>query len=231
MRHPQLALPVLAHRIILRGMSIAISARHSFYGLIAMAVTALLGMQTFIIIGGVIKLIPLGLMAVVGLIYGIVTGTLQNNMTVSAQVETVAENPLFVAVCATAFAYEGWIIATSINSEIKDSKKNLPKALIIGGIIIIVTYIAYYIGVAGGASNQELIKGGTTVAFTNIFGRVLGNILKLFVAISCIGTMNGLMMASCRRHAATKPSCAPATASAMVATRDASAPSRASSLP
>lgn len=50
---------VLYAIIILRGMSIAISARHSFYGLIAMAVTALLGMQTFIIIGGVLKLIPL----------------------------------------------------------------------------------------------------------------------------------------------------------------------------
>ena len=108
----------------------------------------------------VIKLIPLGLMAVVGLIYGIVTGTLQNNMTVSAQVETVAENPLFVAVCATAFAYEGWIIATSINSEIKDSKKNLPKALILGGCIIVAVYILYYIGVAGGDGEGLIFKKG-----------------------------------------------------------------------
>ena len=146
----------------------------------------------------IIKLIPIGLMAVIGLIYGIVTGTLQNNMTVSAQVETVAANPLFVAVCATAFAYEGWIIATSINSEIKDSKKNLPKALIIGGIIIVAVYILYYIGVAGGATNQELIDKGATVAFTNIFGNVLGNVLNLFVAISCLGTANGLMLACSR---------------------------------
>ena len=146
----------------------------------------------------VIKLIPLGLMAVVGLIYGLVTGTLQNNMTVSAQVETVAANPMFVAVCATAFAYEGWIIATTINSEIKDSKKNLPKALILGGCIIVAVYILYYIGVAGGATNQELIDKGATVAFTNIFGNVLGNVLNLFVAISCLGTANGLMLACSR---------------------------------
>ena len=146
----------------------------------------------------VIKLIPLGLMAVVGLVYGIATGTLQNNMTVTAQVETVAESPLFVAVCATAFAYEGWIIATSINSEIKDSKKNLPKALILGGIIIVAVYILYYIGVAGGATNQELIDKGATIAFTNIFGNVLGNVLNLFVAISCLGTANGLMLACSR---------------------------------
>lgn len=147
----------------------------------------------------VIKLIPLGLMAVVGLIVGLVSGQMQENFVSSATVATAtATNPLFAAVCATAFAYEGWIIATSINAEIRDSKKNLPKALILGGIIIAATYIFYYIGVAGGASNQELIDKGATVAFTNIFGGVLGNILNLFIAISCLGTTNGLMLGCTR---------------------------------
>ena len=146
----------------------------------------------------VIKLIPLGMMAVVGLIYGLSTGTLQSNMAATAQVEGVSQSPLFAAVCATAFAYEGWIVATSINSEIKDSKKNLPRALIIGALIIISVYILYFIGVAGGATNQELIDQGATVAFTNIFGNVFGNILNLFVAISCLGTANGLMLGCCR---------------------------------
>ena len=59
-------------------------------------------------------------------------------------------------------------------------------------------YIFYYIGVAGGATNQELIDKGATVAFTNIFGGVLGNILNLFIAISCLGTCNGLMLGCCR---------------------------------
>ena len=45
--------------IIVRGVSTAISARRGFYALIAMGVTAMLGIQTFIIIGGVLKLIPL----------------------------------------------------------------------------------------------------------------------------------------------------------------------------
>jgi len=146
----------------------------------------------------VIKLIPLTLMAVVGLIYGIASGTLQNNFVNVAQVEGVSDYPLFAAVCATAFAYEGWIIATSINSEIKDSKKNLPRALVLGGIIIVAVYLFYFVGVAGGASNQQLIDQGATVAFTNIFGGVLGNILNLFIAISCLGTTNGLMLGCSR---------------------------------
>lgn len=146
----------------------------------------------------IIKMIPLALMAVVGLIYGLATGMLQENMTTTVQVAGVSENPLFAAVCATAFAYEGWIIATTINSEIKDSKKNLPKALVIGGLIIVATYLLYYIGVAGGTTNEELIEKGATVAFTNIFGNFLGNVLNLFIAVSCLGTTNGLMLACTR---------------------------------
>ena len=146
----------------------------------------------------VIKMIPLALMAVVGLVYGLISGTLQQNFVVNAQVGTVVENPLLASVCATAFAYEGWIIATSINAEIKDSKKNLPLALTIGGVIIAAVYIFYYIGVAGGATNQELIDKGAPIAFTNIFGGVLGNVLNLFIVISCLGTTNGLMLGCTR---------------------------------
>jgi len=146
----------------------------------------------------VIKLIPLVLMTVVGVVIGLMRGTLQENFVTTAQVAATSQSPLFASVCATAFAYEGWIIATSINAEIKDSKKNLPKAMIIGGLIIVAVYLFYYIGVAGGASNQELIDKGATIAFTNIFGRLLGNILNLFIVISCLGTTNGLMLACTR---------------------------------
>ena len=44
---------------IWRGATIAMVARRSFHGLLAMGATLMLGLQTFVIIGGVIKLIPL----------------------------------------------------------------------------------------------------------------------------------------------------------------------------
>ncbi len=148
----------------------------------------------------IIKLIPLFLMAVVGVIVGLVgpNHMLVSNFATAVYADGGSAAPLLASVCATSFAYEGWIIATSINSELKDSKRNLPKALIIGGIIIIVTYICYYVGVAGGASVEVLMAEGATKAFVNIFGGVLGNILNLFIAISCAGTMNGLMLGCCR---------------------------------
>ena len=45
--------------LILRGASIANAARSGFHAIVAMGATVMLGVQTFVIIGGVMKLIPL----------------------------------------------------------------------------------------------------------------------------------------------------------------------------
>ena len=148
-----------------------------------------------------IKLIPLLLMAVFGTVYGLshnIAGEPTTILSSNFATGTGNYSVLFGAVVATAFAYEGWILATSINSEIKDSKKNLPIALVLGGIIIIAIYLFYYIGIAGGAPVKTLMEDGTTTAFTTVFGNVLGNILNLFVAVSCLGTLNGLLIGCIR---------------------------------
>ncbi len=146
-----------------------------------------------------IKLIPLVLMIVVGTVYGLINGNTQSAFsTWSATAETGISAPLFAAVVATAFAYEGWIIATSINAELKNAKRNLPIALLLGTAIIVFIYIAYYIGVSGGATVAELETLGATAAFNNIFGTVGGKVIDGFLVISCFGTLNGLMLASTR---------------------------------
>ena len=152
----------------------------------------------------VIKLIPITLMAIIGSIVGLFNGTLGENFTTTVP-EAVLEaagvsgsGGLFAAVVATVFAYEGWIVATSINAELKNPKKNLPIALVIGAGIVVGAYILYYIGVAGGASNEVLILEGATTAFSNVFGKVGGTLLNICIVISCLGTLNGLMVASTR---------------------------------
>ena len=149
------------------------------------------------------KLIPLLLMMVVGVGYGLVTGQLTENfsaeaLAAAADTGSTGGNALFAAVVSTAFAYEGWIIATSINSELKNAKRNLPIALVAGGLVIVCVYVFYFIGVAGGATTQQLMEEGATTAFLNIFGNVFGNVLNLFIAVSCAGTLNGLMLATTR---------------------------------
>ena len=148
----------------------------------------------------VIKLIPIVLMAIVGSIVGLMNGTLTENFTtvVTETVGGTTGSGLFAAVVATVFAYEGWIVATSINAELKNPKKNLPLALILGSIVVVVAYVMYYIGVAGGASNEVLMNEGATTAFRNIFGGVGGTLLNICIVISCLGTLNGLMVAATR---------------------------------
>lgn len=148
----------------------------------------------------VIKLIPIVLMAIVGTSVGLANGTLTNNFTtvVSEAVGGTASSGLFAAIVATVFAYEGWIVATSINAELKNPKKNLPIALIIGSLIVVCAYVLYFIGVAGGASNAVLISEGATTAFINIFGGVGGTLLNICIIISCLGTLNGLMVGATR---------------------------------
>ena len=150
----------------------------------------------------VIKLIPLSLMAVAGTIYGLIVKPDGASQALLIQNFATAKGGntdiLFGSVVATAFAYEGWIVATAINAELKDAKKNLPRALTLGTAIVMCVYIAYYIGVAGGATVETLRNDGATTAFTNIFGSVLGTVLKVFVAISCLGTLNGLMLGCTR---------------------------------
>lgn len=165
-----------------------------------------------------IKLVPLVLMMIFGVIYGLRTGQLTENFSGTASgiaaVEQAAGETggagtgtagaasgtgmLLGAVVSTAFAYEGWIVATSINAELKDARKTLPAALILGSLIIIAVYVFYFIGVAGGASTRQLMEEGATTAFLHIFGNVFGNILNLFVAVSCMGTLNGLMLGNTR---------------------------------
>lgn len=146
-----------------------------------------------------IKLIPIFLMAIIGTIVGFAKGTLTNNFTnVVEAVPGGNSAGLFAAIVATVFAYEGWIVATSISEELKNPKKTLPLALIIGSLVVVASYVFYYIGVAGGASNEVLMKEGATTAFSNIFGSVGGVLLNVCIVVSCLGTLNGLMVASTR---------------------------------
>ncbi|MGA9213415.1 APC family permease [Kaistella sp.] len=99
------------------------------------------------------------------------------------------------------FAFDGWYIATQISGEIKNSKKNLPKALIIGTISVMVIYIAYYLGIVFRMSGEEIIhlKDAYITEFARKAASNSGAILmQLFIIISVLGTSNGLLLATIR---------------------------------
>ena len=149
----------------------------------------------------IIKLIPLLLMAIVGTIVGLSNGQINYNFANVVDPSVAPLAGLFGGVVSLSFAFEGWICATSIGSELKDSKRNLPKALLIGTVIVAVVYVVYYIGLSGAIDSATLManaQSGAKSAFMNVFGQVGGIAIFAFVSISCWGTCNGLMMAVTR---------------------------------
>ncbi|MFP4697571.1 MAG: APC family permease [Eubacteriales bacterium] len=149
----------------------------------------------------VIKLIPLCLIGVIGLISGLFNGVFIENIEYSANTVNEGFGSMASAVVATAFAYEGWIVATTINNEIKDSKKNLPKALTIGALVIFIVYVVYFLGLTGVLSTEQIINEGNnsvSIAARQMFGSEAAVLLTAFVVVSCLGTLNGLII-SCIR--------------------------------
>lgn len=149
----------------------------------------------------VIKLIPLCLIAVVGIITGLTNGILIDNFVSVASDVNANGNGFAAAVLATAFAYEGWIVATTINSEIKDSKKNLSRALIVGTIVVFIIYITYFLGIVSVISAGEVLAEGdnaVSIVANKLFGSVGATLLVAFVVVSCLGTLNGLTLGSSR---------------------------------
>lgn len=141
------------------------------------------------------RAIPLLLMATIGVIAGFTfqdrTITIQTTIPGFGEGQTA---PTFLgAVFATAFAYNGWQAATAFNSEIKDSKKKFPFALMIGFGIVMLIYIGYYIGVVLSGEPYELMQNnqlGTRAAFNHVFGDTMGSLMMIFVIISGIGILN-----------------------------------------
>ncbi len=146
----------------------------------------------------IIKLIPLAIIVVAGTVIGLINGNTVEAFTQSAATGTGDFSSVFAGIAAAAFAYEGWIIATSINAELKNAKRNLPIALVVGTLIIMVIYVTYFIGLTGGASVDVLRAEGSPTAFKNLFGTVGGTVLNVFIVVSCLGTLNGLMLACTR---------------------------------
>lgn len=155
----------------------------------------------------VIKLVPLILMGVVGTIVGLSNGTTASVLAEGARLTAESgsgSSGIFAGVTAFAFAYEGWIIATSINSELYNAKRNLPIALIVGAFTCVVIYSLYIFSMSSVGSVETIIgtwplgENLPRIAFSNIFGSAVGTIVYVFVCIACLGTMNGLIMGSCR---------------------------------
>lgn len=152
----------------------------------------------------VLKVLPLIFIASLGIL-SLVKGDVSQVNTFT-QAGSGLQNQSFILLVAASFipisfAFDGWYIATQISGEIKNSSKNLPKALIIGTLSVMVIYIAYYLGVVFRMSGEEIIQLKDTY-ITEFARKIASNsgalIMQLFIIISVLGTSNGLLLATIR---------------------------------
>ena len=128
----------------------------------------------------VIKMIPLALMAACGAAVGMMNGRMAENFATMSTGAISTGEGLMASTVAVAFAYEGWILATSINAELRDAKRTLPRALVVGSFIVVLTYILYYIGLTGAVTTEELMASGEAaakMAFQRVFGETAGTVV------------------------------------------------------
>ncbi|MGL4737770.1 MAG: APC family permease [Cellulosilyticaceae bacterium] len=139
----------------------------------------------------VIKLLPLIIIAIAGLILGDPAAI---DMTDITQMESAT---WIAAIAPIAFAFDGWIVATSIGHEIKNPQRNLPLALIFAPLFILVIYILYFVGISiyvGPENVMALGDAHVDQAANMLLGPWGAKVILVFVVISVMGTVNGLIM-------------------------------------
>ncbi|ATD55112.1 APC family permease [Clostridium chauvoei] len=139
----------------------------------------------------VIKIIPLVFIAIAGLTFGNPTSISISDITHMQSFGWIT------AIAPIAFSFDGWIVATSIGHEIKDSSKNLPKALVVAPLFILIIYLLYFVGISiyvGPETVMSLGDAHVDLAANSIFGSWGAKIILTFVVISILGTVNGLTM-------------------------------------
>ncbi len=141
----------------------------------------------------IIKLIPLILIAILGFIFG----DFSNFVTSSQVVQATNQFGWISAIMPVAFAYEGWIVATSLTHKIENPKKNLPLALILSPLFILIVYVSYFVGISLYVGPQNMVSMGDAhmaYAATNLFGVVGGKFVIVAILICVLGTLNGNLM-------------------------------------
>lgn len=116
-------------------------------------------------------------------------------------VKSVGTFAILAAVGPIAFSFDGWIVSTSIAHEIKDARRNLPIALTVGAGFVLLVYALYFVGMCALVGPDTILALGDAhiyVAAEQFLGSAGAKLVLIFVVISVVGTVNGLVLGSIR---------------------------------
>jgi APA family basic amino acid/polyamine antiporter len=143
-----------------------------------------------------VKVGALALFVAVGL--GLGRGSFANFQQASAD----ASFNWSVAFIIVMFSYSGWNAASYVAEEIRDPGRNVPKALAIGTVVVVLLYLglntlylyAVPIGEIGGAGQAEI----AVVAAQRLIGPAAANLLGALAVIVLLGSLSAMTIAGPR---------------------------------
>ena len=135
------------------------------------------------------------------IICGLLTEPVVNsdNTNISTLDEMIS--PAFaISLFFVSYSYSGWNAAAYIAGEMENPKKNLPKALFVGTLIVTILYVLLNYVFMRTALVSEMI-GQPEVAYypaKNIFGHQGANIISLVIALLLVSSVSSMVLAGPR---------------------------------
>ncbi|TSO25540.1 amino acid permease [Lactobacillus sp. LL6] len=143
----------------------------------------------FSVITTIGKMIPIAAIIIFGIIWGHQDAFGQTLSEVNR-----STGGFGVAVLATLFGYDGWILIANLGGEMKNPQKLLPKAIIVGISTVLIIYTLITIGILRfipAATLHALGENATSYLATKAFGHIGGKLLSIGIIVSMMGTLNG----------------------------------------
>jgi basic amino acid/polyamine antiporter, APA family len=113
---------------------------------------------------------------------------------------TQLASALGVGLIAVFWAYDGWVYITWVAGEVKDPRKNVPRAMVLGIIVVAVIYIAMNMTYMYAMPLSEVAKHETiaAAAAATLFSPGAATWLSATIALSCFGAMASCTLSGAR---------------------------------
>lgn len=109
----------------------------------------------------------------------------------------------FVAMLSVLWAYDGWVNVSFITGEVKNPKKNVPRAIIIGVTIATVLYVLVNYVYMKVLSLDELAvvnknEIGAAVVANTLLGNIGKTLIIILIMVSVFGSLNAIILSHSR---------------------------------
>jgi len=108
--------------------------------------------------------------------------------------------PVSLAMIFVLFTYGGWNEMAYVAAEVKNPRRNIVRALVIGSAAVTLLYLLvngaflYTLGYAGLATSKAVAADSVSA----VFPRIGANLISALVCISALGALNGLIFTGAR---------------------------------